>query len=79
MATHIRIEKKMRQGLRADILVYNTQGKPTLLVECKSSLIDICTKNILPQMLRYNQILKASQLVITNGIKTHAYTWRGAG
>ncbi len=71
------VEKKIAQNipLRADIIVYNKNCHPTILVECKSSLTILKQKRHLPQMLRYNACLNVKQLIVTNGIKFMYYTF----
>ena len=53
---------------RADILVYNSEGKPYMIVECKAASIPL-TQKVVEQVTHYNLQLKARYLVITNGMK----------
>jgi len=53
---------------RTDILVYDQQVKPHLLVECKASHVALSGKTF-DQLSAYNQAIKAKYLVITNGLK----------
>ena len=53
---------------RSDLCVYNTAGKPHLLVECKATHIPI-TQEVIKQVSIYNQTLQAPYLVITNGLQ----------
>lgn len=53
---------------RTDILVYNKDVKPFLLVECKAAHVELDNK-VFDQLSVYNCTLKAPYLVITNGIK----------
>ena len=53
---------------RSDLCVYNTAGKPHLLVECKAAHIPI-TQEVVKQVSIYNQTLQAPYLVITNGLQ----------
>ncbi len=67
------VEKEIRLGelkKRCDILIYNRDGKPFLLVECKEMTISV-TDAVLQQVLRYNQALQVPYLALTNG----RYTW----
>lgn len=57
---------------RSDILVYDRQGKTFLLVECKASHIAL-TEAVLEQAIRYNAILKAPYLLISNGLEHFLY------
>ncbi|MFP4555743.1 MAG: type I restriction enzyme HsdR N-terminal domain-containing protein [Bacteroidales bacterium] len=54
---------------RVDIVAFNKQGKPMLIVECKAPDIQL-TRKTYEQAARYNLTLKANYLVVTNGI-TH--------
>ena len=53
---------------RADIVIYNTDGKPNMIVECKSPNVEI-TQDTFNQIAKYNFQLKVSFLVVTNGIQ----------
>jgi len=52
---------------RADILAYDKQGQPYLLVECKAPEVKI-TQETFHQIARYNMTFKVKYLVVTNGI-----------
>jgi len=53
---------------RPDILAYDRQGQPLLLVECKS--YDIKTsKSVFEQVAVYNKVIKAPYVVATNGLQ----------
>ena len=54
---------------RADILVYDRQAKPLMVVECKRPEVDL-TKEVLAQAVRYNMVLNVKYIVITNGLRT---------
>lgn len=56
---------------RADILVYNSDKKPVLLVECKASHQAI-SETGLQQALTYNSKMQAPYLALTNGME-HRY------
>tara|TARA_B110000046_G_scaffold186042_1_gene231756 strand:+ start:3635 stop:4078 length:444 start_codon:yes stop_codon:yes gene_type:complete len=56
---------------RSDILVFNTDGKPEIIVECKAPSIKI-TQAAFDQIARYNLKLKAKYLIVTNGLE-HFY------
>ena len=53
---------------RADILIYNTLGKPYLLVECKAPTVKV-TQDAFDQLARYNMAFKVKYLVVTNGLR----------
>lgn len=53
---------------RTDLCVYNNEGKPHLLVECKAAHVPV-TQDVVKQVSVYNQTLQAKYVVITNGIQ----------
>lgn len=57
---------------RADILVYNKEGKPFAIVECKASHVAI-SQDVFDQVARYNLVLKVPYLIVTNGLE-HFYS-----
>ena len=66
----ISIEKKIQLNnttKRFDILVHDINGGFILLVECKAPNIKINQESF-DQILRYNQVIKAEFLMVTNGI-----------
>ncbi len=58
---------------RTDLCVYNSDGKPHLLIECKAAHIPI-TQEVVKQVSVYNQALQARYVVITNGLQH--YCWQ---
>lgn len=54
---------------RTDIIAYDRLGIPFLLVECKAQSIKI-TQEVINQASRYNKIIKAPYLCVTNGKET---------
>ena len=70
----IAIEKQLtinNRKKRTDILVFNTDGNPDIIVECKAPQIKI-TQATFDQIARYNLKLKANYLIVTNGLE-HFY------
>ncbi|WP_417291393.1 type I restriction enzyme HsdR N-terminal domain-containing protein [Corallibacter sp.] len=70
----INVEKELTlNGLkkRYDIVVFNPDGSIHLIVECKASKITI-NQDTFDQIARYNLTLKATYLMVTNGIN-HYY------
>lgn len=57
---------------RSDILVYDHSGSPFLLVECKAQDVKI-SKKVLEQVSRYNLIIKAPFICVTNWSKTYCF------
>jgi hypothetical protein len=54
---------------RCDVLVYDTDFKPFLLVECKSAKVPI-DQAVFDQIARYNLKFKVPYLMVTNGLAT---------
>ncbi|GAA4413771.1 type I restriction enzyme HsdR N-terminal domain-containing protein [Nibrella viscosa] len=54
---------------RTDVLVFDRQGKPFLLIECKAPSVAL-TQAVFDQIARYNHVHQAPYLVVTNGL-TH--------
>ncbi len=52
---------------RYDIVIYNKQLKPALVIECKAPYIEL-DSTVVEQALRYNLIIKANYLMISNGV-----------
>ncbi len=52
---------------RCDTLVTNRTGHPLMIVEYKASSVAI-TQKVFDQIVRYNSVLHASYLVVSNGI-----------
>jgi hypothetical protein len=69
-ASLIAVEKQLKlhtRTKRTDIVVYNTQGTPELLIECKAPSVKI-TQAAFDQIARYNITTKARYLMVTNGL-----------
>ena len=62
---------------RTDLLCYDEQFKPLLLVECKSRDVFLNEKTAL-QIARYNQKVNAPFLLVTNGIYDYWYSHEGS-
>ncbi len=72
--SHISVERgiKINKLLsRSDIVVYNQNRLPYILIECKAPQIKI-SQNTLEQASKYNLQLKAEYLCVTNGLE-HAF------
>lgn len=61
-----------RMKRRVDILVYNRQGIPVMIVECKSPDVAIDEK-VADQAAVYNMTLNVPYFIITNGLVNYAY------
>ena len=55
--------------LRADILVYDRNARPLMVVECKRPEVAL-TQEVLDQAIRYNIVLDVRYMIITNGTRT---------
>lgn len=80
-ATHIVEEYPVMlngQPQRADIVVVDRQMKPWLVVECKAPEVAI-TQGVIDQVVRYNSVIGARQVVVTNGrtVRAFALTEKG--
>jgi type I site-specific restriction endonuclease len=67
----IAVEKKVEyNGInkRADVVVYNKEGKPFLIAECKAPSVNI-TEAAFQQAVAYNYTLQAKYIVLTNGMQ----------
>ncbi|MBL0333803.1 MAG: type I restriction enzyme HsdR N-terminal domain-containing protein [Chitinophagaceae bacterium] len=66
------IEKEIKLGelnKRFDILIYNREHQPWLMVECKAPEVNL-SEDVLQQVLRYSITLPVTYLLITNGSYT---------
>lgn len=71
----ISVEKEIYLGelkKRCDIVIYNTNGEPYIIVECKAMDVALSAKTI-EQILRYNISMPVQYLIITNGSYCFAY------
>ncbi len=69
------VEKEIFLGdvkKRFDIVVYDRNMQPWMLIECKEMNVALDEK-VLDQVLRYNIRLQVPYLVITNGVYCHAF------
>ena len=61
---------------RADIVVHDRTGRPFLMVECKAPGVPI-TQSTFDQVSRYNRVIKARYLIVTNGLSHYCWTIEG--
>jgi len=72
-ASLIAIEKSLLVNnlqKRFDIVLHNNIGKPLVIVECKAPGIKI-SEDTLHQALRYNSIIRAPYIFLTNGLEMY--------
>ena len=75
----IAVEKEIMLGelkKRFDVLVYDKDHKPWMMIECKAPAITL-NDTVLQQVLRYNISVPVSFLIITSGHNT--YGWEKSG
>lgn len=60
------------QSQRADLVVTDDCGRPLLVAECKATTVAI-DRTTLDQAVRYNSVLGARYVVLTNGLQHHCY------
>lgn len=68
--SHINVEKLVKLNdisKRYDIVVFKPNGEILLLIECKAPEIQI-NQTTFDQIARYNLVLKADYLMVTNGL-----------
>lgn len=61
-----------KKRYRADIVVYDRQGKALMVAECKREDVKIDAE-VAEQALRYNSVLGVRYIVLTNRKKTYLY------
>ena len=54
---------------RADIIVYDRQLSPLMVVECKRPEVEL-NREVLDQTIRYNMVLNVKYIIVSNGTKT---------
>ena len=64
------------QPQRADVVVVGDSAEPLVLVECKAPEIRIDSRT-LAQAVRYNSVLGARFVILTNGRKHYCCEYRG--
>ena len=62
-----------KKAFRADIVVWDRNLRPAVIVECKRPEVEM-TGEVLEQALRYNMVMGAPWVVITNGSAT--FVWK---
>ena len=78
-ASLLAVEKEISVGdqpKRFDIVVYDKDLEPWMLIECKEMEVAL-DQSVLDQVLRYNITVQAPYLVITNGSYCFAFLNQG--
>ncbi|HTB53069.1 MAG TPA: type I restriction enzyme HsdR N-terminal domain-containing protein [Ferruginibacter sp.] len=68
-ASLIAVEKELKLGelkKRTDVIVYNTDAQPWLMIECKA-MGEPVNEKVLQQILRYHISIPVPFIIITNG------------
>ena len=74
-ATLMAIEKEIKLNelsKRCDIVIYDRETKPFMIIECKEMNVTLSEKT-LSQILRYHITLPAKYLIITNGSYSYGF------
>lgn len=74
-ASLIAVEKEIKLFdlvKRFDILVYDQNMAPWMIIECKE-MNEVIDKKVLDQALRYNISLQVPYVVLTNGTSCHGF------
>lgn len=71
-------EGSVRKEYRADIVVYDRNSDPLMIVECKSPEVEL-SQAVMDQALRYDMVLGARYVVLTNGTHTHIFRITSGG
>lgn len=66
------------QPQRADIVVVGGDTLPKMLVECKAADV-VISQDVLDQAVRYNSVVGARYLMLTNGLKIYCFEHLGEG
>jgi hypothetical protein len=80
-ATHIGVEKEIRYHAlrkRFDAVVFDAEGKPMILCECKAPSVAL-SEAVLHQIARYNTVLNAPFLLLTNGVALQLFGLQADG
>lgn len=60
---------------RTDILIFDREGNPYLLIECKAPEINL-NENVLRQAMTYHQKIQCPHLILSNGLKHLVFSWQ---
>ncbi|MDR6194309.1 type I restriction enzyme HsdR N-terminal domain-containing protein [Siphonobacter sp. SORGH_AS_0500] len=67
-----------RTAKRSDLVMYSRDGLPFLLVECKAPEVKI-TPSVLEQAMRYNHVIQAPFLALSNGMEHFIFRFTKQG
>jgi hypothetical protein len=63
---------------RFDVVVFDAQARPLILIECKAPEVPLSAAT-LRQIARYNAVLQAPHLLLTNGLQLMFFSRDAAG
>ena len=69
----IGVEQKLpvkNNFFRTDIVIYNRNANPLMIIECKADNIKI-SQDTFEQIAKYNMVFEVEYLVVTNGLKNY--------
>lgn len=67
--------RRKEQALRADLVIYDQNFEPDMLVECKAEQVRLSGKTA-QQAARYNSKIKAPHLILTNGVEDFRFEYQ---
>lgn len=73
-ATRTKVESGLKYNelqKRSDILIYDQQLNPQVLVECKAPNVKLGA-GVVEQIAAYNKVCRAPLIIISNGLNTYA-------
>lgn len=62
--------------MRADAVVFSTEGSPLMIVECKAPTVTL-TEAVLEQAARYHSALRPKYLLLSNSTTTYCFKVEG--
>lgn len=63
---------------RSDTVVFDARRRPVAIVEYKAPEVEI-TQRVFDQIARYNVVLQARLLIVSNGLRHYCCAYRGDG
>ena len=61
---------------RADAVVFGTDGRPLMIVECKAASVAL-SPDVLEQAVRYHSVLRPRFLLLSNGTASYCFRVEG--
>lgn len=72
ITTEEALKGNARGELRTDLICYNQEFEPRILIECKAENVTV-SKKAAEQIARYNRYIQAPYLLLSNGYKDYWY------